>query len=144
MITGDFAELARLIERVGTLQAAALDGAQRSAAVLGAEVQQGFDDGVDPYGNPWVEVKPATLARRKQKKTPPPLTDTREMRDSMQARASGLEVSIEVTKPSAPAAPQALQRRRPMLPVDALPARWGDLVSRECGNALTRHLEGSR
>jgi hypothetical protein len=45
---------------------------------LDALIQAQFRAGVDPYGNPWAPLRPATLARGRH---PPPLTDTTKLRD---------------------------------------------------------------
>src|SRR5690606_17437543 len=36
-------------------------------------IQAGFDQGTDPYGSPWAELAPYTLAKGR---TPPPLTES--------------------------------------------------------------------
>jgi hypothetical protein len=59
-------------------------------------LQQQFKDGVDPYGRPWAPLRPATLALGRR---PPPLTDSRVLRDGTQVvlgrgNSAGLRIHL--------------------------------------------------
>jgi phage gpG-like protein len=53
----------------------------QAAPLISAELRSQFVTGVDPYGSPWAPLKPSTL----RKHGPPPLTDTRRLRDNTKA-----------------------------------------------------------
>lgn len=104
-------------------------------------LQEGFDAGIDPYGNAWTALAPATLAKGR---TPPPLTDTHAMRDGTQARPlSGAGIGLEAPTPA-----DRHQRGGVFLPVRkvlpdlGLPATWRaairDVYGRVLGKAMGR------
>jgi hypothetical protein len=55
-------------------------------------LREGYQNGVDPYGNAWAPLKPSTLARGRHA---PPLTDTRKLRDGTVSKLrSGLRAGL--------------------------------------------------
>lgn len=59
-------------------------------------IQKQFDDGQDPYGRPWAPLKKATIDRGRK---PPPLTDTRKLRNGtkvyvLRANYAGLRIVV--------------------------------------------------
>lgn len=98
-------------------------------------MQAEFDDGVDPYGDPWEPLADATTDRGR---TPPPLTDTGAMRGSLSVRPMrGAGVQITIDHPAAPhqtgwSGPQGSGPARPILPARGeLPIAWQDLIAEE-------------
>ena len=106
-------------------------------------IQQGFDRGVDPYGRPWAPLKASTLAKGR---TPPPLTDTRELRKAEVKPAKGAGVSVKLGaqygafhqvgfhvhgKP-VPA--------RPPLPAHGLPKEWNAAIRESVEDAAEKAL----
>lgn len=91
------------------------------------EIQAGFDAGRDPYRRPWAPLAPSTLKRRPWRGFPP-LTDTREGRRGVKAKAvsgAGVQITSSVAHlnvhqfgnpPRLPA--------RPFLPKGVLPKSW--------------------
>ena len=49
-------------------------------------LRQQFRQGVDPYGKPWARLRPATLAMGRR---PPPLSDTKRLRDGTKVVLGG-------------------------------------------------------
>jgi len=79
----------QLVAQLGRLERVIeeLAYAPRKVAVVAAPkltrlLQQQFRRGEDPYGRPWAPLRPSTLARGRR---PPPLTDTRRLRDGTKA-----------------------------------------------------------
>jgi len=122
----------------GMLQHAIIEATQKvtretiKAAVPEIErlIQQQFDEGKDPYGKPWAPLKPSTLRRGRR---PPPLTDTRAMRDGIKVR--GIEDGISIDVPASYAsfhqegAPKVNLAARPMLPEHGLPESWEQAIT---------------
>lgn len=60
--------------------------AAKVAERIGEDIQKNFDEGQDAYRRAWAPLRPATLAKGR---FPPPLTDSRDGRDSIRVFASG-------------------------------------------------------
>ncbi len=58
---------------------------------IGELVQSEFNAGRDPYGTPWAPLMPSTL---RGGRTPPPLTDTHRLRNSMVVTFLGGNLSV--------------------------------------------------
>lgn len=99
------------------------------ADALNARIQDGFDGGTDPYGSPWAELAPYTLAKGR---TPPPLTESGSLRGGTYAApmgGAGVALYAPGTLPrGAPASVHmtgtAVMPSRPFLPNNGLPASW--------------------
>ena len=96
--------------------------AELAAPRIDYAIEQEFAEGRDPYGNAWARLRPATLAKGR---TPPPLTDTGAMRESVTVRPTphGLYITVDW--------PAHFHQRgtkymaaRPILPEQTLPPRW--------------------
>ena len=78
-------ELSQTPRRVASLAAPKIDKLLRKQ----------FASGTNPYGQPWRPLLPSTLARGRR---PPPLTDTRALRDGTRATAApGSRAGIQLT-----------------------------------------------
>ncbi len=122
--------MGQLAARLSDLKEVPSRVASRVAPLLAAELQTGFDSGTDPYGEAWAALAPSTIARGR---TPPPLTDTRAMRDSLRvAPLRGSGVGITIDHPAAvhqAGAPSKNIPARPILPAeDELPQNWQDII----------------
>lgn len=97
-----------------------------------------FRDAQDPYGNPWAELSPVTIAKRRNASAKP-LNDTGALKTSITKSASQFEVTIgtnEVYGPThqfgatkgeyAPGVPWGDIPARPFLPTDGrgIPHEW--------------------
>ncbi len=80
-LKGDFKKLGQLAENLRRLAELPDETAKRVAPELARLTQEQFDAGTNPYGRAWAGLAPSTLAKGR---TPPPLTDTRAMRNSVE------------------------------------------------------------
>lgn len=118
-----------LSDRLGDLASiparVAKDASKRIASLIDTQ----FNDGVDPYGEPWAPLMPATI---KKGRTPPPLTDTRAMRDGVTVspgKGAGVTIEIEADYAQYHQAGTANMVARPILPAEAdLPDEWQDAI----------------
>jgi hypothetical protein len=131
---GDISQMGHLADRLADLAEVPSRAAKRVSGELGSLLQEEFDQGHDPYGDPWSPLELATLAKRSQT-TYPPLTDTAKMRRSLQVKPMrGAGVSITIAHPAAPhqtgwSGPQGSGPARPILPARGeLPADWIDVI----------------
>ena len=105
--------------------------AREAADALTARLAAGFASGMDPYGNAWAPLAPATIRKGR---TPPPLTEGGSLAggtrvvplsgaglglESIETLSRGAPASIHMTGASGKNLPA-----RPFLPTNALPATW--------------------
>lgn len=128
--SGDLRGMGQLARNIAQLARVPSRAAALAAPGIAREIQHEFDRGVDPYGRPWKPLKPSTLARGRH---PPPLTDTREMRDGIAVRplpAAGIAITF------ARDVPAIFHQRgtrfmalRAILPTNVLPKAWGAILA---------------
>ena len=132
--TGDLSKLNELAELVANMASLPSRISKRVSEDLEPMIQQQFDEGVDPYGNPWEPLASATIDKGR---SPPPLTETGAMRDSLSVKplqSSG--ISIKLDHPALPhqsgwQGPQGSGPARPILPVGGeLPPAWKAMIDR--------------
>jgi hypothetical protein len=105
-----------------------------AAPLLNNELQKQFASGVDPYGQAWARIAASTL----RKHGPPPLTDTRAMRDGTKVEPmTGGRLGIRMTVPRPGAFHQVGFRvhgkrvpARRILPYRGMPAKWRQILNR--------------
>lgn len=144
-LSGDLSHLGRISASV-----AALADVPRVASELASEriadlVQLEFDAGVDPYGEAWEPLAEATIAAGRHE---PPLTDTRELRESLLVYPSreGIRATIGTSDhPAGPHqdgwdGPRSKGPARPMLPTDTLPDSWASAIEDATLDAVTEKL----
>jgi hypothetical protein len=105
---------------------------RRVADLLAMDLDHEFELGRDPYGDPWAPLSDVTLASGR---TPPPLTDTRNMRDSVKVRPkSPSDILITIDHPAMPHqtgwnGKSGKGPARPMVPNrDEVPANWAHSI----------------
>jgi phage gpG-like protein len=142
--TGDLSGIQALQARLRELQQVPSQAASEASEEIQELIEAEFDSGHDPYGNPWVPLRPATLARGRR---PPPLTDTGAMRDSVNVQPmAGAGIGITIGTEYAPYHQYGTSRMeaRPMLPDgDEMPESWVEAVSTACDNAADRRMGGT-
>jgi hypothetical protein len=141
-LDGDFGKLDVMAERLSELAAVPSRAARGASTRLEALVQDEFDRGVDPYETPWRPLSPATLAKGR---TPPPLTDTHVMRDSLRVRPlAGAGVGVTIDHPAGPhqtgwSGPQGEGPARPILPARGeMPDAWIDAIEASAAEAFKK------
>ncbi len=112
---------------------------------IAKSIQKQFDDGVNAYGRAWAALAPSTLAKGR---TPPPLTDTRAMRNSLNVRpASAAGVQISIGFPAGihqGGSPKTNLPARPVLPTGVFPRTWTEIVERVTRDYVGRTMKGER
>lgn len=132
MLRGDLSAMGHLIDRLHDLANVPSRAAKRISEGISEAIQHEFDAGEDPYGRPWKRLAQTTLDTGR---TPPPLTDTRGMRDSLDVRPlRGAGVGITIAHPAGPhqtgwSGPQGSGPARPILPNRAtMPIAWDEVI----------------
>lgn len=104
--------------------------ARAASARIADVIEQQFDSGTDPYGRAWAPLKPYTLAKGR---FPPPLTDTREMRESVEVRptaSGGIEVTMGVDYATFHQTGTRDMAQRQIMPQSGgLPASWSSAIA---------------
>ena len=129
---GDISQMGQLVERLSDLAEVPSRAAKRVSRDIAELIQEEFDDGEDPYGDPWAPLAPATIAKGRHA---PPLTDTGKMRGSLRvAPMRGSGVAITIDHPAAPHqtgwdGTQSKGPARPILPARGeLPPSWQEAI----------------
>jgi hypothetical protein len=137
------AELGRLVQTIQRLSEVPRKMAVIAAPKLSALLQDQFDRGADPYGRAWAPLKPSTIAKGRR---PPPLTDTRKLREKTVVKVAqyGLrmivgmpygffhQVGFKVSKTRVPP--------RRILPQYGLPASWKRVLDESARQAAREAL----
>jgi hypothetical protein len=133
MLSGDLDKLGRIAARVSSLRDVPAVAAPLVSERLEQLVQLEFDAGIDPYGEAWTELAPATIAKGRHA---PPLTDTRELRDSLLVYPSKFGVRMTIGTQAHPAGPhqtgwegkQGSGPARPIFPTGEMPDSWANAI----------------
>jgi hypothetical protein len=147
--TGDIDSLGRIASGLASLADVPRVAAPLASTRIEALIQLQFDAGVDPYGAPWQPLAPATVKRGRHA---PPLTDTREMRDSLLVYPGpdGIRITIGTTDhPAGPhqdgwSGPQGSGPARKMLPEHGMPESWDWAIEDATIEAVTEKLKEGR
>jgi len=115
--------------RFAALKAVPSQIATQFAAYLTADFQTRHDAGLDPFDEPWAELRPFTLAKGR---TPPPLDEFGAMRASATAtptQSAGVKLAYD--DPKSGWAQDGADNRavRQVLP-DTMPPRWAAELKR--------------
>jgi hypothetical protein len=128
---GDISRMGQLAQRLNDLARVPSRAVAKVSREIGRLIQEEFDVGADPYGTAW---KPLAAATVDKGRTPPPLTDTRAMRNSVRVKPlSGAGVGVTVSHPAAPHqtgwhGKQGDGPARPILPSGVMPAKWNEAI----------------
>jgi len=130
---GDISRMGQLAERVADLATVPSRASARAAKSIRALLEDEFNEGADPYGEPWAPLEDVTLAKRTQTNEPP-LTDTGTMRGTLDVRPMrGAGIAISIEHPAAPHqtgwdGPAGSGPARPILPSAEMPESWGNAI----------------
>ena len=130
---GSFANLKKMIAGLGSIPSQIARDASEGIAQA---IQDEFDAGTDPFGTAWAPLKKSTIAKGR---TPPPLTDTSDMRDGIEVkpmRGAGISVTI----PDPGVHHQYGTRDMPARPIfpDHMPDTWQRAISDAADDAFAR------
>jgi hypothetical protein len=142
MLTGDLSGMQAALSELARVPSRT---AKAVSEGLEEVIQDEFDRGEDPDESPWEPLAPATLAKGR---TPPPLTDTRAMRDSLSVKPlAGAGVGIAIDHPAGPhqtgwSGRQGSGPARPILPARGeLPDRWIEVVEAAAETAFRKSIK---
>jgi phage gpG-like protein len=142
-LSGDLSKMAKLESNLRRLSEVPSQVAADAAEAIEELIEEEFDAGNDAYGRAWAPLAPATLAKGR---TPPPLSDTEAMRDSLEVRPMpGAGISITIDEPAGIHQTGASRGNwrmpaRPILPDRALPRSWTDAIAEAGERAITERL----
>jgi len=127
------ADLARTLSQIGRLEQSVAKLAEIPRKIaedvapeINRLIQKQFSEGKDPYGRAWAPLKASTL---KTGRKPPPLTDTRKMRDGtkvyvIRANYAGLRIVVGEPYGYFHQVGTKNMKARPILPQYGIPAAW--------------------
>lgn len=93
--SGDSRALLNLGARLRELASVPSQAAKTASEDIADLIEKEFEAGNDPYGKPWAPLRPSTLKRGRR---PPPLTDTRQLRESVEvkpAKGAGIQITMD-------------------------------------------------
>jgi phage gpG-like protein len=132
--------LRRVAQAVRQLARVPSQAAAEASADIAELVEQEFAAGVDPYGQAWAPLAPATIAKGR---SAPPLTDTGAMRGGFEARpmsGAGIAVSFDVDYAAFHQTGTANMPARPPLPDHGLPDTWRRAIADAVDAAAERAM----
>jgi phage gpG-like protein len=121
---GDLSELGRLADNLDRLSRVPSRAARKACDGIAEAIEEQFDSGSDSYGKPWADLKPSTIDKGR---SPPPLTDSGDMRDSIEvrpAKSAGIQITIGAEYAGFHQAGTSIMAQRTILPVGPLPKTW--------------------
>jgi len=133
-----FADLAASLRKLSSLPSQVAAGA---AERIEAQIQDDFDNGVDPYGSTWAPLMPRTLAKGR---SAPPLTETGAMRGSVSVQPmQGAGIAITIDDPATHHQYGTVDMEaRPIFPNQReLPDTWQRAISDAADEAFARTRE---
>ena len=144
-LTGDFFGLKRLERNLRELAKVPSQAARLAATKIDALVREEYDQGANAYGQAWAKLAPSTIAKGR---FPPPLTDTRAMRDGTTVTpTSGAGITVRFAAPYSTfhhtgfRVGQTNVPARPVAPTGAgLPPSWQLALKSACAEATAARM----
>lgn len=141
-MAGKFSDLLGMLGKLADVPSQiAKDASVGIADAIDAE----FSAGLAPDGTPWTGLAESTMARGR---SAPPLTDTHDMRDSVDVKPMrGAGISVTIDDPAVHhqyGAPRAHVPPRPILPSGKLPDTWQRAIADAADSAFDRAAGGLR
>lgn len=138
---GDSRGLLNLSSRIRDLAGVPSQAAKQASEGIYDLIDQEFNQGTDPYGKKWAKLRPATLAKGRH---PPPLTDTGDMRDSVEVKpmkGSGVSITIDQLPAWFHQWGTEKMAARPILPSGSrMPGTWDREVADAIDDAVKRRM----
>lgn len=129
----------QLMSNLAELESVPSRVATAAAAKIKASIDDQFSRGEDPYGVAWKALRPATLAKGR---TPPPLTASGALRDSIRVtpkQGAGIEITIGVPYAGFHQTGTKNMVPRSILPDGSeLPDEWTDAIEESFHDAVRR------
>ncbi len=130
---GSFANLQKMIRSLASVPSQVAKGASDGIALA---IQAEFDAGADPFGNAWEPLEQATIDKGR---SPPPLTDTRDMRDHIEVKPlQGAGIGVTIPDPGVHHQyGTKFMVARPIFP-DRMPDTWQRAIADSSDEAFAR------
>ena len=139
--SGDTRGLLNLNARLRELASVPSQAAKEASDEISKLIQEEFDAGNDAYGKAWAPLRPATL---KKGRHPPPLTDTHEMRDSIEVKpmqGAGIQITLNETPAIFHQKGTEKMAKRPILPDGPrMPDSWDTAIHEATDEAVQRRM----
>ena len=137
----NIAALEELSHKIGSIVEVLPDTTAELAPIIAREIEHEFDMGTDPYGQPWAPLAPSTIARGRHH---PPLTDSGEMRGSVDVQPTARSITISIDSPYEyhQEGDGSRMPARKILPEGTLPQSWVDAADEAAQNALAKKFGG--
>ena len=141
-LTGDFAGLGKLEANLYKLSTVPSQAATEAAEGIQSLVMDEYASGSDPNGRRWAPLRPSTLKRGR---TPPPLTDSGNMRDGTEVKplpGAGISISFDVPYAVFHHTGTRNMVARPVAPTGTFPASWNEVIEAAIEAAAERRMAG--
>ena len=141
---GDLSKLGGIAKNMRALARVPSQIATAASDKIGKLIQDSFDRGVDPYGNPWADLRPATLAKGRE---PPPLTDSHRMRNSIAVaplQSAGIALSMASPYAGFHQVGTKWMVQRIIYPDHGLPKAWKAIIDAESRRMIDETMRGKR
>jgi hypothetical protein len=139
--SGDMRGLLNLNARLRELASVPSQAAKEASTEIASLIQEEFDAGNDAYGKAWAPLRPATL---KKGRHPPPLTDTHEMRESVEVKpmkGAGIQITLNETPAIFHQKGTRKMAKRPILPDGKdMPPKWEEAIHEATDAAVQRRM----
>ncbi len=142
---GDLRKMGQLAERLNELASVPSRAARGVASRLNGVLEAQFEQGVDPYGEPWESLAPRTLAKHDE----PPLQgefgdrpgDMAEGTYAKPSRGAGVEINVpfpgSIHQTGASSGNWRMPARR-ILPQGAMPPLWKEALDEGTAEAFAK------
>ena len=139
--SGNARNLINLGNRLRELASVPSQAAKAASEDIADLIEGEFEAGNDPYGKPWAPLKPSTLKRGRR---PPPLTDTRQLRESVDVKpmkGAGIQVTLDEVPGVFHQTGTKDMAKRAILPDGKkMPEPWTQAIADACDEAVQKQM----
>ena len=139
-LTGDFKGLGMLEDNLRRLAEVPAQASKQAAEEIQKLIEEEYDAGKDPNARAWAPLRPSTVAKGR---FPPPLTDSRAMRDGTEVKpmaGAGISITFDVDYAVFHHTGTKNMRARPVIPTGPFPASWEEQLQAACDAAVARRM----
>lgn len=138
----DLINLGSRLRELASVPSQAVKAASEDIADL---IEKEFDAGNDAYGQPWAPLKKSTL---KKGRHPPPLTDTRQLRESVEVKpmkGAGIQITLDEVPGVFHQKGTKNMVKRPILPDGPrMPEPWTQAIASAADEAVSKRMGAAK